>query len=235
MFLRESVSNPTKCNALVTGWPDYIGVKDALSHGVGGVIIGKNKALAPTVFRVKWPDDITASLTFSANPTGTITNLDLEMAGLLILWLIMEQVYPDLSGAHVALFSDNSPKVHWVAQMAAKQSKCTMQLLWVLALRLQITQASPLTPLHFAGIHNNMTDIPSQSFGSEPKWFCKSDSDLQTLFNASFPLPTQDSYNVFQTSLTVYTQVISVLRMKATSMDEWQRLPPNGRLLGNTG
>ena len=234
-FLRDSVGNPTKCSRLVTGWPDYIGVKDASSHGVGGIIIGENKAAHPTVFRMPWPSDITAAVISDNNPTGTLTNSDLEMAGLLLLWLAMEEVCSGLEGAHVALFSDNSPTVHWVQRMAARHSTVAMQLIRALALRLQLTQASPLTPLHISGIHNAMTDIPSRSFGSEKKWFCETDEDLRSLFNASFPLPMQASWNVFQPSNVICTRVISVLRTKVSTTDEWRRLPKRGSLLGTIG
>jgi hypothetical protein len=35
-ILRESTSRPTRCRELVAGWPDFIGVVDASSHGVRG-------------------------------------------------------------------------------------------------------------------------------------------------------------------------------------------------------
>jgi hypothetical protein len=50
-LLCESSDSPTRCRELVGEWPDYIGVCDASSHGVSGVIIGKNEACVPTVFR----------------------------------------------------------------------------------------------------------------------------------------------------------------------------------------
>ena len=77
-FLRDSVGNPTKCSRLVTQWPDYIGVKDASAHRVGGIIIGERKEALPTVFRMQWPPDITASVISETNPNGTLTNSDLE-------------------------------------------------------------------------------------------------------------------------------------------------------------
>jgi hypothetical protein len=49
-----------------------------------------------------------------ANTEGTITNSDLELAELVILWLMMEQVCGPLKEKHVALFSNNSPTVSWV-------------------------------------------------------------------------------------------------------------------------
>ena len=235
LFLQKSVSAPTKCNNLVTAWPDYIGIKDASKQGVGGIIIGENKVVPPTVFRLQWPDDIKADVISKTNPTGSITNSDLEMAGLLLLWLVMEQVCTDLDNAHVALFSDNSPTVHWVERLASRHSYVAMQLIRALALRLRIRNTSPLTPLHIAGVQNAITDIPSRSFGSVPKWHCHTDHDLLTLFNSMFPLPSQASWNVFQISSDISTRVISILRTKDFTMAEWNRLPKIGRNIGIAG
>ena len=234
-FLRESVSHPTKCASLVTAWPDYIGLTDASSFGAGGVILGENRDAPLTVFWVQWPQDITDAVISETNPNGTLTNNDLEMAGLLLLWLAIEEVCTDVNGSHVALFSDNTPTVGWVARMASKRSTIAMQLLRALALRLQLTKASPLTPLHIAGIDNAMADIPSRSFGSEPRWTCRTDTDLFTLFTTLFPPPPQTSWNVFQHSSAICTKVISALRMQASTTDDWRRLPRNGSFIGPIG
>ena len=233
-FLRETASSPTKCKNLVTGWPDYIGITDASGHGLGGVIIGENCAAPPTVFRLQWPQDISDSIVSDVNPGGTITNSDLEMAGLLVLWLVMEEICLT-TDAHVALFSDNSPTVHWVQRMAAKHSVIAMQLVRVLALRLQLKKSSPLTPMHIAGVNNSLTDIPSRSFGSNPAWFCKTDDQLLTLFNATFPLPNQASWTVYHISSRLAMKVISILRMKPFTADEWRRLPEKGKFIGSVG
>ena len=82
------------------GWPHYIGVKDVSSHGIRGIIMGEGKTCIPTVFRLAWPDDINEFFR-----KGNITNSDLEMSGLLILWLVMEEVCPKLQVAYVTLFS----------------------------------------------------------------------------------------------------------------------------------
>jgi hypothetical protein len=80
-----------------------------------------------------------------------------------------------------------------------------------------------------------MTDIPSRSFGSEPKWFCASNDDLLTMFNNLFPLPAQQSWTVFQVSTRAFTRVLSMLRTADFSLDEWRRLPPAGKLRGEIG
>ncbi len=110
-LLRESTNEPTRCRELVAGWPDYIGIVDASGHGVGGVIFGELSACTPVVFRWEWPDDIKQDIISLTNPTGRLTNSDLEMAGLVILWLVIEGVCHNLREKWVTLFSDNSPTV----------------------------------------------------------------------------------------------------------------------------
>ena len=229
-LLRESSESPTRCRELVGGWPDYIGVCDASSHGAGGVIFGENEDCVPTVFRWEWPQDVKERYKSKA-----ITNSDLEMAGLLLLWLVMEQVCGNLREKNVALFSDNSPTVGWVRRLATRGSLVSAHLIRALALRLKLNGTCPITPLHIAGEENSMTDIPSRSFGSEKRWLCKSNSELLTLFNTSFPLPNQHSWTVFQISYAVGMRVTSVLQTKDFTLDEWRRLPKVGNHVGKIG
>jgi hypothetical protein len=166
-LLQESSDFPRRCRKLVGGWPDYIGVCNALSHGVGGVVFGENKVCVPTVFWWEWPPVIK-----ELYHNDTITNSNLEMVGLLFLWLVMELVCGDLREQRAALFSNNSPTVGWVRHLATRGSMVSAHLIRALALRLKLN-GTPITPPHIAGKENLMTDIPSRSFGSEPKWFCK--------------------------------------------------------------
>ena len=178
----------------------------------GGVIIGEAMAIPPTVFRYEWPEFVQADLCSEANPGGSITNSDLELAALLLLFLVIETVVGNLQDKHVVLYSDNSPSVHWVQRLAVRSSPAAMQLIRALALRLHTTRASPLTTLHIAGNSNAMTDVPSRSFGSDPKWHCPSDAQNLTLYNTLFPLPSQESWNHFRLSSAIHTRVLSILR-----------------------
>ena len=92
-----------------------------------------------------------------------------------------------------------------------------------------------LTTLHVPGKQNAMTDIPSRSFGSEPKWHCKTDADLLKLFNSSFPLPNQNSWTVYRPSNALFMRVCSVLRMKPITMEEWTRLTKPGKFSTKIG
>ena len=85
------------------------------------------------------------------------------------------------------------------------------------------------------GKENAMTDIPSRSFGSVSEWFCQTDNDLLTLFNARLPLPGQGSWTVFRITSRVFTRVTSILRMRDIGLEEWRRLPKIGAHIGNIG
>ncbi len=137
---------------------------NALSHRVGGVIVGKNEACIPTVFHWEWPQEV-KDLFYE----GHISNSNLEIAGLLPLWLVMESVCGNLREKRVALFSDNSPTVGWVQRLATCGTMVSAHLIRALALRLKPNRTCPITPLHIAREENSMTDIPSWSFGRKPK------------------------------------------------------------------
>jgi hypothetical protein len=160
-LLRESSESPTRCCKFVGGWPDYIGVCDASSHGIGGVVFGEDEACIPTVFRWEWLQVIKDKY-----HAKEISNSDLKMAGLLFLWLVMESVCGNLQEKNVALFSNNSPTVGWVQRLATCGSLVLANLIRALALRLKLHGTCPITPLHIAGEENSMTDIPLHLFGS---------------------------------------------------------------------
>ena len=70
----------------------FIGIVDASKGGVGGVIFVHLKQFKPTVFRLEWPAEVQAVVRTQQNPSGTITNSDLEMARVLVLWLMMSDM-----------------------------------------------------------------------------------------------------------------------------------------------
>jgi hypothetical protein len=157
------------------------------------------------------------------------------MAGLLIIFLVMEEIVCNLTEANIALFSNNTPTISWVTCLASRHSIVTANLVAALALHLKKLRCCPLTLQHIKGIENTITDIPSRSFSSVPQWHFKSNDGLQTLFNSHFPLLNQTSWNVFQLHSDVAMPVISILRGKHFLLDEWRRLPKIGSLTGTTG
>ncbi len=142
-LLRESTREPTRCRELIPGWPDYIGFVDASGHGAGGVVIGELSLCVPTIFRWQWPSDITQDIKTAENPGGHISNSDLEMAGLVLLWLTMEEVCGPLEEKRLTLFNDNSPTIGWATKLASKRSRVAEHLVQALALRAKQQQKNP--------------------------------------------------------------------------------------------
>jgi hypothetical protein len=234
-LLRESTWEPTRCCELTCGWPNFIGIVDASSHGVGGVIFGELLGCTPTVFQWQWSEDICSKIITFENSQCTSTNSDLKMAGLLLLWLATEEVCEPLREKWITLFNDNSPSIGWVTSLASKWSLVAKHLVQALALRLKIQRVCPLTPIHIEGKCNAILDVPSRSFGSNPAWKCDTDADLLTLFNPMFPLPHQNSWTVFHLNYEVVMRVTSALRMRHFALDNWRRLPRSGQHVGKIG
>ena len=72
--------------------PDYIGYCDASAFGAGGVWFSGQSTLPETVWRLQWPRDITAAVISESNPTGTLTNSDLEMAAVVLQLNVLESL-----------------------------------------------------------------------------------------------------------------------------------------------
>ncbi len=232
-LIKVAVKEPTKCRELVAADnPEYGGLVDSSKHGVGGVVFGINKACHPHVFRFRWPKEIQ-----DAFESKRISISDLELAGLLLLWITMEGcIGPEnLKHAHVCLLGDNDPSICWLERMASKSSIVAGRILRILSIRMRHCRASPLTPLHIPGVHNSIADIPSRSFGYKKEWHYESDIDFLHFFNSLFPLPNQGCWQLFNLRTTITSRVISLLLQPHAQMHVWLRLPTIGESIGSTG
>lgn len=112
MVLDKAQKCPVSCRDLVLGEPQFVGVKDASLHVMGGIIFGHKTACVLIVFCLEIPQDIKdAMLKTHAEQGEHLTNSDLDMTSILLLLLIMEQVCDIQPGTHIAHFSNNSPMV----------------------------------------------------------------------------------------------------------------------------
>ena len=162
------------------------------------------------MWRVEWPTEVVARLVTASNPEGDITNSDLEMAAEVLGWLVLEAV-TETKWAHVGVCSDNSATVAWQRRGASKRSRVANRLLRVLAIRMRRNRASPLVTRHIEGDRNRLGDIPSRSFGYKPEWRFEHDSNLLKFFDATFPLPNQNSWQGFRLSDAVCSRVMRKL------------------------
>jgi hypothetical protein len=222
---------PIQCQQLVPGSPAYIGHCDACKFGVGGIWTAGTNTLRPIVWRIQWPQDIVQRVT-----DGHLTINDLEMAGLLLQYLLLEQLV-DMKQIHTACWCDNTSAVSWTVRMNSSKSVIGQQLTRALALRMLSNQSSHLAALSIAGIHNDLADLASRSFkhtGVNGNYEL-SDTQFLTMFNSEFPLEQDVSWIMLRLHGAISSLVFTVLRGETVPTGSWLRLKKLGCDIGHTG
>ena len=228
-------ARPTKCAQLIPGMPAYVGFCDACKYGAGGVWCSGSKPLHPIVWRIPWPASISEALITRDNPHGTLTINDLEMAGLLLHYLVLEQLV-DMLHQHVAAWVDNTSTVSWATKLSSSKSVVGQRLVRALCLRLCANQSSPLAAWSIAGALNGMADLASRSFRKTgPSTYNLTNSQFLVHFNSTYPLTQEASWRLFQLSNRVSSLVFSELQTEMLPMGSWMRLKQKGHAIGTIG
>jgi hypothetical protein len=236
ILLRILASRPSHCRELIVREPGYLGFCDASSLGAGGVWFAGACPLPPVVWRVQWPDDIRQTVISFNNPSGSLSNSDLEMAGMLLLYLVLEHL-ATLRHIHVAAWCDNTPTVSWTNKLSASRSPIAGRLTRALAMRIHVNEASPLISHSIAGVDNRMADMASRTFHRNTathETFTRPDDDFLHLFNSTFPLQ-DNSWRSFRLSSRITSLVFSELRGKASTLASWRRITKKGSVIGSIG
>jgi hypothetical protein len=240
VLVRDLAARPTHVRELIDGPDGYVGYCDASASGAGGVWFSGSRAVAPTVWRVTWPPDITQDLVSFDNPNGCITNSDLEMAGVCLHQLVLETLV-DLKHVRSVIHCDNSPSVAWVTRMASRStSPVAHRLLRGLAMRQRVTQSAPPTVVSIAGVENDLADVASRApekMGSvlrgdavsplfaHTKFPDVSDEGFLTFFNQRFPLPQESLWQLAHPEPEMLSNVISTLRGHRLILQRWTTPP----------
>ena len=230
-FFKILGDHPVHCQQLIPGPPAYLGYCDACKYGAGGVWISGNQNILPIVWRIKWPQSVVDRVT-----SGHVTINDLEMAGLLLQYLLLEQLVP-MEHLQTAVWCDNTSAVSWTVKMSSSKSRIGQQLTRALACRMLINRSSHLAALSIAGIDNPMADLASRSFKHTGVHgnYNLTDSAFLTRFNSDFPLQQDASWKMFRLHDSVSSLVFSVLLGKTPPMGSWLRLKKSACDIGRTG
>ena len=105
------VENPTPVQIIVSEYPYYLKYTDTYLLVAGGVIAPGLQSIQPWVWQYAWPQDIQNKLVSHTNPKGRFTINNLELAGLVLGWLVLEYVVEDLKFKHIGRFCDNTSEV----------------------------------------------------------------------------------------------------------------------------
>jgi hypothetical protein len=207
--------HPTHVKELVPGDDHYTGYCDACAAGAGGVWISGNLDLRPLVWRVPFLAAITNQVISNTNPRGTLTNSDLEMAAVLLHYMVLQQK-GDLRFVRAGVWSDNMPTVAWTKRMADRlQAPTAGQLLRGLAALKRSVQAGPFTISSIAGKANDMANIASRSFG------ITCNTTFLPHFNHRFPSPQQQFWRLVPLMPEWISLVILTLDGKRLPLQQW--------------
>jgi len=79
---RNLASQPMRFNEIIPAAPYYFGAADASGTGMGGIWLPTHAptTTSPLLWRQRFPSHLSQCLVSFGNPTGTITNSDLELA-----------------------------------------------------------------------------------------------------------------------------------------------------------
>jgi hypothetical protein len=242
-LIKSLATRPTHVNELGFSNEDYVGYCDASAFGAGGVWFSGRLSLNPTVWRVQWPADITSNVISDTNPLGTITNSDLEMAGVLVHQLVLEQMV-DMRHKRSIIHCDNSPSVSWATRMSARGNSPTIahRLLRGLAMRQRTSHSACPSVVHIPGIQNTLADVASRRINEidglnaslgQFNPHLPPNTQFLTYFAARFPLPQPSYWQIVTPNPELLSNVISTLRGQRLQMQRWT-LPP-GLQAGNNG
>jgi hypothetical protein len=235
-LIKIMAQRPTHCKELVVNSPGYIGYCDASKIGAGGVWLSGTLHLSPVVWRLEWPVDIQNNVVSFSNPTGSITNSDLEMAGMLIHYLVLEHLVA-LKHVHVAAWCNNTPTVSWTNKLSSSRSKIAGRLTRALALHIHANEASPLVSVSITGVDNKMADLSSRTFNRHSatnETFHISNENFLHTFSTAFPLQN-DSWRVFRLSNKLASRIYSELRGETSMLGSWKRITGKGSAFGTIG
>ena len=231
-IIQQILKRPISFLELIPAEPQFIGYTDSAKSAVGGAWIC---SMFPfyIIWRFKWPMEIVNQLITDKNPKGSITINDLELAGVLLHWLVLEHTSPlPLKNKHVGIYCDNMSTIAWTHKKCTTTSTIAGHLLRALALRQHINHTSPLQTVHIEGTANVMADVISRSF-DDPKFTNTNKTFLQT-FNSLFPLQN-NSWKEFTLPKNITSKVISCLHGKQLKLELWTKITGQEKNIGNTG
>jgi len=217
---------PTSLAELVPDHPVAIGPHDASGQGMGGVWLPaiSNSNLGPTLWRARFPAEISSNLVSWENPTGTITNSDLELAGCIAHQDVLLQTV-NCAGRTVLPLGDNTPSVSWHLKGSTSTTGPAAYLL----------RLNSLHQRHFrylaragwiAGPVNQMADDCSRLWRL-------SDSQLLAYFNLTYP--QEQSWTLAHLRPSMHSALTLALQRKRPSPQSFLNEPVRKMVTGKHG
>jgi len=155
---------PVPIAALVPKAPSYVGAVDASGIGCGGFWVNTTFSCLPQpiAFRWQFPADIQHLLVSHANPSGTLSNSDFELAAI-VAGTAALQSETNTTASTLYIASDNTPAVAWCNKGSPSSNGANAHLLRQLA-QLSRVDNCTLEIGSVPGNTNTIADFYSRSF-----------------------------------------------------------------------
>ena len=213
-ILNDIASRPTRIAELVPLLASAEGHHDASGKGAGGIWFPANElnprqgySQKPVVWRYEWPKNIVDKLVTDDNPTGTISNSDLELAGGLIHLEALAQTF-DVRERTLLSKTDNLNTLFWQRKGSATTEKVPAHLLRLFGIHQRYHRYVSRHD-YLPGKSNPLADGLSRDFTLT--W----DEQMEAL--APY-LPEPDEYQIWTPSAEFMEAILSALLRK--------RVPP---------
>ena len=226
-WLRSSLaSRPTRINELVPQRSVIPGSTDAAGTGMGGVAFlpRPDGQFTPIVWREPFPDVVSSRLVSSDNPTGTITNSDLELAGSIahhdVVAHICETRERTLHTVH-----DNIAAVSWQRRGSTTTTGPTAYLLRLQSLHQRFHR--------YVHLHNYMPGEANVMSDDASRLWNLSDDAFLNHFNSIYPQPSP--WILCRLRPEMNCSLTSALLNMASKPELFLAAPPQLALIGQSG
>jgi hypothetical protein len=231
MLLNDVATRPTRIAELIPLHASATGHHDASKQGAGGVWFPaahlESRTTArptPVVWRVQWPKAVQDQLVTDANPLGTITNSDLELAGGLLHLQAMVQSC-DVRERTILSKTDNLATLYWQRKGSATTEACPAHLLRLFGIHQRYHRYVPRHD-YLSGPSNPLADASS-------RLFTLSNTEFLTQINSLYTQPTPFRLLIIEPKVT--SCVISALLRRPCSPESLLVEPKQPRPHGLAG
>jgi hypothetical protein len=202
-------ARPTRLRELVDTPVAAIGASDAAAAGMGGVLFLRDQPtgqLHPLLWRAPFPRAVQQAIVSSNNPTGSLTNSDLELAGTIAQHDVLVH-HVDCRERTIHTLTDNTPALAWQQKGSTTTTGVPAYLLRLQALHQRHYRYLPRLA-HIKGDHNVMADDCSRL------WHL-SDGALLTHFASCYPQSA--AWQLCHLRPSMHSSLISALHRKRPS------------------
>jgi hypothetical protein len=200
-------THPVPLHTLVPRAPDIVAASDTSKQGMGGFAILPHHDLPSEYSYIAWrapfPEYIQSAMVSAINPTGSITNSDLELAAITTGATVAARAAGH-KHANIILASDNTPAVAWMSSGSTTTQKPPAFLLHQLA-RFRHAIPFDVSTIYTPGSTNTLADCCSRSFHL-------TDDQWEQHLNSFYPVKT--SWTIVPPTNATLSAMNSALSMK---------------------